>query len=416
MADDVDLSVSARPDAYYTGETYWNTFPEAVPILNERATGDPTRDWDDHFPTVVDGRVFERALVLNCGNGRVERELLRKGVVREAVGIDVLDALLDEARAQAAAESLPLDYHQMDVNSVAFPDGPFDLVVNVAAAHHIRFIDRVFRALADLLPETGWFVSYDYVGPHRNQYDHDAWEAVWQLQRTLPGDLQRVVRYPHLPTSIADDPTEAIHSELILETFARYFDVRHRVDLGGALAYPLLAGADALLAAPAEVRGAHVQRIFAADAEWLAAHPGRTLFSYFAGQPRKEVLTETAALAEWTAAEEARETAAEANGGEYYPHTALQDATLELSEHEIAARHRAATLAEWGGIIDGLRARVAALEAEAASATTALAEVTAERDALAAHPALRGYRAVRTSRPVARLLASRPARRLRHRG
>ena len=64
MADDVDLSVSARPDAYYTGETYWNTFPEAVPILNERATGDPTRDWDDHFPTVVDGRVFERALVL----------------------------------------------------------------------------------------------------------------------------------------------------------------------------------------------------------------------------------------------------------------------------------------------------------------------------------------------------------------
>ena len=46
--------------------------------------------------------------------------------------------------------------------------------------------------------------------------------------------------YPHLPTMLHDDPTEAIHSELIVETLQRYFHVERFVPLGGAIAYPLL--------------------------------------------------------------------------------------------------------------------------------------------------------------------------------
>ena len=44
-----------------------------------------------------------------------------------------------------------------------FPLGEFDLVVNHAAAHHIAAIDRVFREICRILPEDGWFVSFDYV-------------------------------------------------------------------------------------------------------------------------------------------------------------------------------------------------------------------------------------------------------------
>ncbi len=33
-----------------------------------------------------------------------------------------------------------------------------------------RPLDRVFRQICRVLPEDGWFVSFDYVGPHRNQY------------------------------------------------------------------------------------------------------------------------------------------------------------------------------------------------------------------------------------------------------
>ena len=56
------------------------------------------------------GRVFQRALILNCGNGWVERVLVEHGLVREAVGIDYSTDLLEEARAAASASGLPLTY------------------------------------------------------------------------------------------------------------------------------------------------------------------------------------------------------------------------------------------------------------------------------------------------------------------
>ena len=47
-------------------------------------------------------------------------------------------------------------------------------------------IDRVFREICRLLPEDGWFLSLDYVGPHRNQYTPAAWERAWSVNNELP--------------------------------------------------------------------------------------------------------------------------------------------------------------------------------------------------------------------------------------
>ena len=104
-------------------------------------------------------RTFERALILNCGNGWVERELLASGLILEAVGIDYSDRPPGAGEEAAAEGGLPLTYEQVNVNTAAFPDGEFDLVVNHAAAHHIAAIDRVFRELCRKLPDDGWFVS-----------------------------------------------------------------------------------------------------------------------------------------------------------------------------------------------------------------------------------------------------------------
>ena len=69
-----------------------------------------------------------------------------------------------------------------------------------AAAHHVREIDRLFRELCRGLPADGWFVSFDYVGPHRNQFTPEAWEAAWALSQLLPASLRQQLSYPHLPT------------------------------------------------------------------------------------------------------------------------------------------------------------------------------------------------------------------------
>ena len=303
----------------YYRDRYWNDFELVVRELNERATGHRDVTWFEHLRDHAGP--FRHALVLNCGNGWVERELLERGVVDSAVGVDVSDDLLDEARRHA--RDLPLRYERLDTNAAEFPDEPFDLVVNHAAMHHVAYIDRVTRRLHELLAPDGVFVSWDYVGPHRNQYTARQWEAAWETNLALPDQVRQRMRYPLLPAMVEGDPTEAIHSELILSTMERYFDLDHRRDLGGGVGYLLLTHNDALHALPPEQAEPHVRIVMEADALLTAAEPSTSLFAYVIARPRQGALDDTGQLAAWTAEEDAREAAAADAGGYYYPRTAV---------------------------------------------------------------------------------------------
>ena len=233
-----ELDVNENQGIYY-GDGYWNELEPVQRMFSERISSGAPGQWFRGF-SERHGKPFKRALILNCGNGWVEREMASANLFEEAVGIDYSEALLDEARLAATAAGLPLTYRQMNINKASFEDGEYDLAVNHAAAHHIAQIDHVFREICRILPEDGWFLSLDYVGPHRNQYTTEAWEQAWRVNEQLPAQVRQSMSYPHLPTMLHDDPTEAIHSELIVETLQRYFHVERFVPLGGAIAYPLL--------------------------------------------------------------------------------------------------------------------------------------------------------------------------------
>ena len=281
----------------------------------------------------------------------MERELVEYGLIAEGVGIDYSQTLLDEAAAAGTPGGMPLTYHQANVNQGTFPEGEFDLVVNHAAAHHIAAIDRVFREVCRILPDDGWFVSFDYVGPHRNQYRLDAWEEAWQLNHELPETLRQDLEYPPMPVMLVVDPTEAVHSELIVETFRRYFSEGQFTALGGAIAYPLLThNARMFDAADDAERTRWIDRIMDADDDFLTRHPESTLFAYFAGQPTKSVLQQADSLREWEEAEDRRERRAQESGGEYYPRGPFSTALVGLDEQR--------ALNDW------LRGRIAQLQSE----------------------------------------------------
>jgi SAM-dependent methyltransferase len=301
---------------YYTGR-YWNDLPQVRDYLQRRATGTVGTRWFEHLRGHTGRERFERALVLNCGNGWVERELAQRGVVAEAVGIDIAPDLLAQADAQARAEALPLRYVECDANGADFPEGPYDLVVNYSAAHHVAYLNRVFRRICELLPADGVFVSWDYVGPHRNQYPSETWRAAHALNDRLPERFRADMGYPHLPTMLATDPTEAIHSELIVEVLHRYFRVDWFAPLGGALAYPLLCFNDGIHDAPPAERDPWIERVVAADDAYTEAHPETTLFAFAIARPDKSALDDAGALARWSDEEERREAAAARNGGLY---------------------------------------------------------------------------------------------------
>jgi len=320
-----DAAASPAPvdtGVYYSGN-YWNNRPEVVRYMNELATDNPELVWFLHL-LGWRGRPFRRALSLNCGNGWVERELVDRGVVESAVGVDIADELLTSA--SAAAGGRPIDYHRHDINTgdLTSVAAGVDLVVNHAAGHHIANIDRVFRQVCELLPEDGVFVSYDYVGPHRNQYPAEQWDAIWRANEALPPRLRKQLRYASVPAMLAADPTEAIHSELILSTIRRYFDVAHERYLGGAVAYDVLTFNDAFFDPSTDTR-TEVMDLLAADAAYRAPDPStRSMFAYLIATPRKQVLADEAQLAEWTEEEQAREHQATSAGGRYYPPTMLE--------------------------------------------------------------------------------------------
>jgi SAM-dependent methyltransferase len=351
------FDVNDNSEVYYTG-TYWNDFEIVRRRINERLSGEPTRKWHQHFANET-RRTFKRALILNCGNGWVERELLEHGLIAEAVGMDYAQPLVEEATASARAEGLPLTYVQGNVNEGVFPEGEFDLVVNHAAAHHIAYLDRVFREICRVLPEDGWFVSFDYVGPHRNQYRLDAWEEASRINSQLPPALQQDLAYLSIPVMLVVDPTEAIHSELILPTFHRYFTASHFSGLGGAIAYPLLTHNAGIFEAGEEQKQTFwIEKILQADDRFLAEHPDSSLFAYFAGTPNKAVLEDTELLTAWSADEDERERRAqEEGGGEYYPRGALPAALVLLDEQRAANGLRYARAAALESELDAMRTR-----------------------------------------------------------
>ena len=104
--------VNEDAGTYYKGQ-YWNDLECTNRMINRRISGDEAVNWWQHFSQET-GQVFERALILNCGNGWVERDMLDGGLIKSAVGIDYSEALLAEARAAAEDEAagLPADEHQ----------------------------------------------------------------------------------------------------------------------------------------------------------------------------------------------------------------------------------------------------------------------------------------------------------------
>src|SRR3954452_3875533 len=106
----------ADSSVYYDSELYWNAIPEVRAYQDRLALGDAAALGIWGFTAERYGVPrFERALVLNCGNGWVERALVAGGVLGSAVGIDIAEHLLGGAEGAAPAAGLPIEYVRLDI-------------------------------------------------------------------------------------------------------------------------------------------------------------------------------------------------------------------------------------------------------------------------------------------------------------
>ena len=215
-------------------QTSWMAHTAVLMHLNERATGDPARDWLSSWAHRWFVGDQLRVLILGCGEGWLERAIAEWPFVAR---IDAMDAAAD-AVARAAANAPPnVRYRVADLNTAELEPDAYDVVVAHSVLHHIENLEHCFGQIERAMKRDATLIVNEYVGPNRFQFS--------DFVLTAMNELRAALGYPprERPTPefmIASDPTEAVRSSELMPMIESRFDVRERKDLGGTILMHLL--------------------------------------------------------------------------------------------------------------------------------------------------------------------------------
>ena len=98
---------------------------------------------------------YGRALEIGAGTGYFSLNLLRAGVVGEAVATDISPGMLLRLRDSAAELGLAVETAACEAADLPFEDDSFDLVFGHAVLHHLPDLEGAFREFARVLRPGG---------------------------------------------------------------------------------------------------------------------------------------------------------------------------------------------------------------------------------------------------------------------
>lgn len=115
-------------------------------VESQGTDGDYNREFvlDPAIERLFEGRAFERALDVGCGEGRFCRRLRHHFQIPSVTGIDPTEPLLTIARSRDPDG----DYRLASAESLPFPDDEFDLVVSYFTLIDIADIETAIGELA----------------------------------------------------------------------------------------------------------------------------------------------------------------------------------------------------------------------------------------------------------------------------
>jgi ubiquinone/menaquinone biosynthesis C-methylase UbiE len=99
--------------------------------------------------------VFDRGLEIGAGTGYFTLNLLRAGVIEEAVASDISAGMLSALEASAEELGLDVTTATCEAAELPFDDASFDLVFGHAVLHHLVDLDGAFREFRRVLRPGG---------------------------------------------------------------------------------------------------------------------------------------------------------------------------------------------------------------------------------------------------------------------
>jgi SAM-dependent methyltransferase len=209
----------------------------------------------------LQGLSFQHGLSLACGSGRAERHLMRAGICRSFVGIDIAPDALDEARRAAAEESLDISYQCGDLNDVSLPESAFDLVVTQNCLHHVLELEHLAEEIWKALRPGGYVWIDDFIGETQFQWTDARLAFVNGILSALPEkyrinrlDNMKIGPYVRPRPGTLGSPFEAIRSAEIVPVFKRWFDIEWRRESNSIMNLVFPTGTRAAYAATDEGR------------------------------------------------------------------------------------------------------------------------------------------------------------------
>ena len=235
-----DEAKSLKEFTHYS-DKYWNDLELVRKYKDNLATGNENTHWiSDILNRFKEYLPFGNVLIVGCGNGWLERQLYDLGIGKHFDAFDMSEEYINEAKE--LKQSRPIDYFLDDINSMSkIEDNKYDAVFNFAVLHHAMNIEYALKKLASCLKNNGLMFNEEYVGPARNQYSDDHVNIMLEIMSDLPKKFRTKAKFLRpLLANFRVEPSEAIHSDLILPLIPKYFDIIYQRNLNGGVAYQIL--------------------------------------------------------------------------------------------------------------------------------------------------------------------------------
>jgi SAM-dependent methyltransferase len=230
-----------------------------IPFVNSeyifpRVSGSLGVDWFGYVLGTYGNSVEGRSVLdLGCGPGVLEQQAFEAGVAfGQAIAFDLSAAAISEGRriASAAGYSERVEFRCDDFTVAEFPERLFDCILINMALHYVVPLEHLAAKLARWKMKDGIVAISESLGPNRFQWAPEALLHGNRLLATIPEHLRvhgisgKVVKNmwcPDLAGMVANNPSEVVRSEEIVEIIEGAFEVVERRDYGATLLHPLLA-------------------------------------------------------------------------------------------------------------------------------------------------------------------------------
>jgi ubiquinone/menaquinone biosynthesis C-methylase UbiE len=184
---------------------------------------------------------------LGCGNGHLERELVRMNYpYREINGFDINPELVKFSKDEVKKIGIDnIDYYEMDLNNLSL-NKKYDLIIFFHSLHHVENLEKCLDEVSRSLTPEGILFVVDFVGPTRFQWSDKQLRYSQSLLDSLPDELKinlnssmgEIKKYVYKPTTEQienSDPSEAVRSGDILDLLKNKFSLVELKPMGGTL-------------------------------------------------------------------------------------------------------------------------------------------------------------------------------------